>query len=157
MTEPIIIGSNNHLVVDGIYNYVRPNDVARIILVESYVNPFGQRVIANMVSDGGAITLLSDVSLGVELVPISLSFDKLSPSEAIYAYTGWLTSQEKTTIMGSSHDATDAAINAQHFIDTYEFSSLRDDWSHNLIKVPDVVTPDSKVTTALTGKEPKDG
>ena len=153
MAEPIVVGTNNHLATDGIYRYVIPNDADRIILVECYINPFGQRVIANLVSDGGAITLLSNVPLGVELLPIGLTNDTLSASEAVYAYTGWLTSQERTTIMGSSHDASDAAINAQHFIDTYGFSPLRDNWNHRLMQVPDATFTDSNITTALTGKE----
>jgi hypothetical protein len=59
--------------------------------------------------------------------------DKLSPSEAVFGFAGWLTSRKCKTIMSSSDDAAPIADLVQQFCEENDLPSPRDGWENNLI------------------------
>lgn len=57
---------------------------------------------------------------------------KLSASEAIYGFAGWLTTREKVTQMGANYDCNIIADLVNAFCDTNNLVEPRDNWTDNL-------------------------
>jgi len=58
--------------------------------------------------------------------------DKLSGSEALYGFAGWLTSRKKRTVMSSSDDAAGPATLVAMFCETNQLAEPREEWQRNL-------------------------
>ncbi len=59
--------------------------------------------------------------------------DKLTASEAIYGFCGWLTARNEKTIMSASDDAAPTVDLIQQFCDTNKLAEPRKGWNSNLI------------------------
>ena len=60
--------------------------------------------------------------------------NKLSASEAIYGFCGWLTTREKETKMGSKNDCAVVASLANEFCEENKLEEPRENWQKNLIR-----------------------
>ena len=58
---------------------------------------------------------------------------KLSASEALYGFCGWLTSQEELTQMSASHDSGVIAEKIALFVKENKLDEPREKWEKNLI------------------------
>lgn len=58
---------------------------------------------------------------------------KLSASEAVYGFCGWLTSRTEETKMGSSNDCAIVADRIKEFCETNKLEEPREGWDKNLI------------------------
>ena len=59
-------------------------------------------------------------------------FEKLSGSEALYGFCGWLTTRKDETVMSEKHDCAIIADLIREFSDTNELDEPRDDWADEL-------------------------
>jgi len=59
--------------------------------------------------------------------------EKLTPSEAVYGFAGWLTSRKERTIMSSSDDAGVVAELVDKFCKENHLEAPRDNWNTHLI------------------------
>jgi len=59
--------------------------------------------------------------------------DKLTASEAVFGFCGWLTTRKKKTVMSSSDDCAGIADLAADFCEANKLAEPRDHWEHNLI------------------------
>lgn len=59
--------------------------------------------------------------------------DKLTASEAIYGFCGWLTSRKEKTIMSSNNNAAPIPLLIEQFCKENNLTEPRDDWDNNLI------------------------
>lgn len=55
------------------------------------------------------------------------------PSEAVYAFAGWLTSRREPVTMSATHDAAEPARLVASFIDRHSLSDLRDGWEKQIV------------------------
>lgn len=62
--------------------------------------------------------------------------DKLTASEALYGFAGWLTSREEKTVMSSMDDAAVIADLVNKFCETNNLEDPRSDWGDNLTHPP---------------------
>ncbi len=58
---------------------------------------------------------------------------KLSPSEAVYGFAGWLTTQDDKTVMSSTDNAAPIAEKVAEFNKTNKLKEPKDRWEKNLI------------------------
>lgn len=58
--------------------------------------------------------------------------EELSGSEAIYGFAGWLTTQDKKTIMGSHYDCALIADKIEKFIEANDLEDPEDHWEDEL-------------------------
>jgi len=58
--------------------------------------------------------------------------DKLSPSEAVLGFAGWLTSRDEKTVMSSTDDAACIADLVNEFCKTNNLDDPKDHWEDNL-------------------------
>lgn len=58
--------------------------------------------------------------------------EELSASEALYGFTGWLTSNSEMTIMSSRHNAAIIAELVDRFCKANNLSAPREEWSNGL-------------------------
>ena len=58
--------------------------------------------------------------------------DKLTASEAVYGFAGWLTTREEQTVMSSTDDAAVIAELVNEFCETNDLDFPRSDWSDRL-------------------------
>jgi len=58
---------------------------------------------------------------------------KLTPSEALYGFTGWITSRDKKVVASAKHDAAIWAELVDTFIKENNLEQPRDGWENNLI------------------------
>lgn len=63
---------------------------------------------------------------------------KLSPSEAIFGFVGWLTSRPTKTVMSSSDDCAPIVELVGKFIETNKLDEPRENWEENLKTPPQV-------------------
>ena len=59
--------------------------------------------------------------------------DKLTASEALYGFAGWLTCRKETVIASSSHDAAIWADLVKTFCDENNLEEPREGWQNNLV------------------------
>lgn len=59
--------------------------------------------------------------------------DKLTASEAIFGFCGWLTSRKERTVMASSEDAAPIVPLISQFMKENNLEEPRDGWENNLI------------------------
>jgi len=59
--------------------------------------------------------------------------DKLSASEALYGFAGWLTTRDTTTVFGAKHEAGVAACLVGEFCEVNHLSDHSESWHRNLI------------------------
>ena len=59
--------------------------------------------------------------------------DKLTASEALYGFAGWLTSRDEKTIMSACDDAAHIAHLVDQFCKENSLAEPRDGWHNNLI------------------------
>lgn len=59
---------------------------------------------------------------------IDITSDKLSASEALYGFCGWLTSRDTQTIMGRHHGIVGVVDLIKEFCDTNNLSDPTDGW-----------------------------
>lgn len=59
--------------------------------------------------------------------------DKLTASEAVYGFCGWLTSRDEETVMSSRCDASKIAELVEQFCEENGLGAPRDNWTDNLI------------------------
>lgn len=59
--------------------------------------------------------------------------DKLTASEAVYGFCGWLTTREKQTVMSSTDDAAPIADLISQFCSENGLDDPRDHWENHLI------------------------
>ncbi len=59
--------------------------------------------------------------------------DRLSASEALYGFMGWLTTRQETMLVGASHECTPAADVVKEFCDANDLTEPRDGWEKNLV------------------------
>lgn len=67
--------------------------------------------------------------------------DKLSASEALFGFVGWLTTRPEETIMSGHHDAGKPADRIGEFMKANQLSEPRDGWQHKLVWVEEVEVP----------------
>ncbi len=60
--------------------------------------------------------------------------DTMSPSEALFAFVGWLTTREEPVIAGASHDASIWANLIDEFCKRHGFAEPRDGWEKRIVK-----------------------
>ena len=70
----------------------------------------------------------------------------LSASETLYGFVGWLTTQDKSIIIGASHDAAIWAEKVDEFCKVNKLAEPGEGWAANLIH------PSSEVAVAGRGK-----
>lgn len=58
---------------------------------------------------------------------------KLSSSEALFAFVGWLTSRKEKTVMSSSDCASPAVELISEFMNKQNLPDVRDDWDSIII------------------------
>jgi len=58
---------------------------------------------------------------------------KLTASEALYGFAGWITTREKTMIASAYHDAAIWAELVDMYIEENKLEQPRDGWENNLI------------------------
>lgn len=58
--------------------------------------------------------------------------NKMSASEAIYGFCGWLTTKEERTVMSSKHNCAPIADKIKEFCETNELNDPIDGWEKNL-------------------------
>ena len=63
---------------------------------------------------------------------------KLTASEAIFGFCGWLTTQEEKTIMSASDDCAPVIGRIKQFCEINKLPEPRDGWEKNLIH-PEVI------------------
>ncbi len=61
--------------------------------------------------------------------------DKLTASEAVYGFCGWLTTREEKTIMSSADDAAPIASLIDQFCRKNKLKEPREGWDNNLINI----------------------
>lgn len=61
-------------------------------------------------------------------------------SEAVYAFSAWLTTRDQSVVIGSTHDAAVVAELVSLFVDSQEWAQPRDDYIDRLRSYP-VETP----------------
>ena len=59
--------------------------------------------------------------------------NKLSASEAVYGFAGWLTSRSQVVTMGSNYDAAVVAELVAEFIKANNLTDPSNDWEGNLV------------------------
>jgi len=59
---------------------------------------------------------------------------KLSASEAIYAFVGWLTTEKEETKMGSHNDCAPVMERIKEFCERYELADPREGWEKNIVR-----------------------
>lgn len=59
--------------------------------------------------------------------------DKLSASEALYGFAGWLTTRNEATIMSSKHDCAPVADRIREFCEENNLSEPKTHWEKNLV------------------------
>lgn len=59
--------------------------------------------------------------------------DKLTASEALYGFCGWLTSRKEKTIMSSNNNAVPIPLLIEQFCKENNLTEPRDGWDNNLI------------------------
>ena len=59
--------------------------------------------------------------------------DKLTASEAVFGFAGWLTCRKEKTVMSASDNAAPIADLVQQFIDENKLDEPRNGWENNLI------------------------
>ena len=59
--------------------------------------------------------------------------DKLTASEALFGFCGWLTTRREQTTMSSKDDAAHIADLVKEFCDENKLEEPRDGWDKNLI------------------------
>jgi len=64
--------------------------------------------------------------------------DKLTASEAIFGFCGWLTSREEKTVMSSNDDAAVIADLIKSYCDTNKLDEPRGGWEHNLVRPKEI-------------------
>ena len=57
----------------------------------------------------------------------------LSPSEAVYAFAGWLTCRRERTVMSSTDDAAPIAELVDQFCKRHRFADPREGWNKNIV------------------------
>lgn len=65
--------------------------------------------------------------------------DKLSGSEALYGFVGWLTTREEVTVMGSSEDCAPIVGLIDLFCEVNKLDDPKDGWENNLIHPSDYI------------------
>jgi len=63
---------------------------------------------------------------------MSISNDKLTPSEALFGFAAWLTSRDEVITASSGHDAGDWARAVDEFCKANNLEECRDDYTKNL-------------------------
>ena len=58
--------------------------------------------------------------------------DKLTASEAIYGFCGWLTTRSESITMSASNDAAPVADLIRQFVEQNKLEVPRDGWENNL-------------------------
>ncbi len=61
--------------------------------------------------------------------------DKLTASEALYGFCGWLTTRDEKTIMSASDDAAPIPVLIEKFCKFNELKEPRSNW-HNMLTHP---------------------
>lgn len=61
--------------------------------------------------------------------------DKLTASEALYGFCGWLTTRDEKTVMSASDDAAPIPVLIKKFCDTNRLEDPRVDW-HKMLTHP---------------------
>lgn len=61
--------------------------------------------------------------------------DKLTASEAVYGFAGWLTTRDKETIMSAHHDAAPIADLVKLFCDEYKLNPPRATYHKRLKRI----------------------
>ena len=61
-----------------------------------------------------------------------MSKDKLTGSEAIFGFIGWLTSRKKAVTFSATNDAAPAAELADEFCKANDLPEPRENWTDNL-------------------------
>ena len=64
---------------------------------------------------------------------IKLKEQKLTPSEALYGFAGWITTREEKITASAYHDASVWAELVNTFIKENNLDEPRDGWENNLI------------------------
>ena len=67
-----------------------------------------------------------------ELLDEMEAHNKLTASEAIFGFAGWLTTRPKKTVMSSSDDAAPIVELIQQFCEVNNLDEARDGWENNL-------------------------
>lgn len=72
----------------------------------------------------------------------------LSASEALFGFTGWLTSRPERTVMSSRDEAGIIADLVGEFCDANQLPEPRTGWTTNLVYPPAIVYPRENEETA---------
>ena len=64
--------------------------------------------------------------------------DKLTASEAVFGFCGWLTSREEKTIMSSNDDASVIVDLIKSYCDVNKLDEPRGDWANNLVRPKEI-------------------
>ena len=59
--------------------------------------------------------------------------DRITASEALYGFMGWLTSRQGTLTLGGSHDCAPAADVVNEFCDANDLAEPRSGWHRNFV------------------------
>jgi hypothetical protein len=59
--------------------------------------------------------------------------DKLSPSEALFAFGGWLSSKEEVITIGATSDCAVLAEKINEFCEANDLEEPRQDWENNIV------------------------
>jgi hypothetical protein len=59
--------------------------------------------------------------------------DKITASEALYGFMGWLTTREESVTFSHIHDASIAAELVNEFVKANNLAEPRDDWHHHFV------------------------
>jgi len=63
--------------------------------------------------------------------------DKLSASEALFGFMGWLTCRKKSVTFSGSHNAGTAAEMVAEFCKVNDLAEPEDKWANNLVHPPE--------------------
>ncbi len=59
--------------------------------------------------------------------------DRLSASEALYGFMGWLTTRQEVMSAGASHECAPVADAIKEFCDANDLAQPRDGWEKNFV------------------------
>ncbi|KKL70064.1 hypothetical protein LCGC14_2108630 [marine sediment metagenome] len=59
--------------------------------------------------------------------------DKISASEALFGFMGWLTTRDETLMIGAQHECSPVADVVKEFCDANSLEEPRDNWHHHFV------------------------
>jgi len=102
----------------------------------------GSLVFGFNIADGGGFLPVADLMDSAVIEEII--FSTVSPSEALFGFCAWLTTQKESTILGSEYNCSPVVERLEQFMESQGFEDCREEYTDYLKDYPKTKEPDTK-------------